>query len=143
MGAQPGNWIDCAVDVAWCDPSWIDLEVDVRPEAPASHADGADQLAGRHRLADADRDGRHVSHEGVGAIRVLNGDIVASPPAGRADPGVGDDARCRSVQRCADGGGKVQTGVVARPHADLTKAGSNAVAAGDRQAALGRVRVLS
>ena len=103
VGAQPGDWVDCVVDVAWCDPSWIDLEVDVRAEGPAGHADGADELAGRHRLTNADRDGRHVSHQGVGAIRVLDGDIVAGPPAGRADSGVGDHTCGRSVEGCADG----------------------------------------
>src|SRR4029450_5105620 len=134
MAVEPWHRVDCAVDIAGLHARRIDLEVDMRSEGPSGHADGSDDLTCRHRLADPDRDAGHVSHQRLSAVRVLDGDVVSGPTACGSDPGIGDDARRRSVQRRADGGGEVQAGVIARPWADLAEAGGNAVAARDRQA---------
>src|SRR5215217_5985540 len=87
VSVEPGDWIDRPVDI----------EVDVRSEGSAGHPYSAHKLARRYSLADADRDSRHVSHQCVGVIGVLDGDIVAGPAAGRSDPSVSHHTRSRSV----------------------------------------------
>src|SRR5215203_1636874 len=97
VSVEPGDWIDRPVDITWCDACRVDLEVDVRSEGSAGHPYSAYKLARRYSLADADRDSRHVRHQCVGAVGVLDGDIVAGPAAGRSDSSVSHHTRSRSV----------------------------------------------
>ena len=103
MGPEPRNWVDRTVDVAGCHASRVNLEVDVSAKGPSGQAHRPDVLARRHSLAHADRDVGHMRQQRVGAIRMLDRDIVAGPAAGRSNPGVGDDPIRRSVQWGADG----------------------------------------
>ena len=112
---------DGLVDVARGDARRVDLEVHVRAEGAPGHADRADGLAAGHVLADLDRHGRHVGHQALGAVGVLDRDVVAGPAARRPATGVGHDPGGRGAQRGADRGGEVEAGVVARPAADLAE----------------------
>ena len=52
VGVEPRDRVDCAVDVAGCHSSGVDLHM-VGAEGSSGEPDSADDLAGRHRLSDA------------------------------------------------------------------------------------------
>jgi hypothetical protein len=120
---EPGLRIDRLVDIAVLNTSWIQLEMQVGTKGTTGLADVSDDLPGANALTGLYRHGRHVRRHGRLAIRVIDGDMVAGPVTGVA--GIEHDSSLDGTNWCAMSGSEVDSGVVARPTAVLTKVSAN------------------